>query len=96
MPGNPLLSGLGVGVIPPLLLLILAALVSAFLTFNGERRAKRWVLTVALAGSGMFALLTMLSLPLLLLAADTTQRAAHLRLWLTLGVQPLVLILALF
>ena len=98
LPGNSLLRGLDheSEIFAALTTLAFAALVAGGLTIWKHRWAKRAVLTVAALGSLVFAALTLLAIPLVLLASDVSGRGPLGHLWLALGLQPLVLAAAIF
>lgn len=96
LPYSELAMNVALNPIPPLLFIALCALVGAYLAFRAKRGARVVVLLVALVGSWMFKVLTEIAFPLLFFTDDARHIGVPMALWLTLGMQPLILILALF
>ena len=83
LPGNLFLRGLDheSEIFAALTTLAFAALVTGGLTIRKHRWAKRAVLTVAALGSLVFAALTLLAIPRVLLASDVSGRGPLGHLW---------------
>ena len=98
LPGNLVVRGLNheSAITAGLTLLAFAALATGVLMLQRARWARRFALGVAAVTSVVFVTVSFLAIPLVLLASDVSGRGPLARLWLTLAVQPLVFVLAIF